>query len=230
MAIMLTIPFRKALDFLRTPPSVSLADVQKAKIAQVVNRIGTGATMVNIGSKEVRISGNVINIDINAYKNVDMVSDAHALAIRDQSVAAVFIIATLEIVEQPSQVLREVYRILKPGGMVVATTPFIQTYHPDPVDTHRFTRHGTGLLFRQFAIEEIVPTRGVFNSFLCLLKDFLAVLLSFNSSFLWKANNILFSWLLAPLKYVDRFMPAFKNAEYVSASFTVVATRPDRQP
>jgi len=216
----------KVMTLLKKPPSIALTDVQQKKMSQIIKRVGPDATIINIGSKNTLVFSRVINIDLIPYKNVHLVSNAETLALKDECADVLFIIALLEIVEEPDTVISEIYRVLKPGGIVVATTPFMQSYHPDPVDTHRFTIHGTQRLFRNFGIEEIMPTRGVFGSFLCLMKDYMAIFLSFNSIFLWKVLNIVIPWILFPLKYIDRIMPAYQKAEYVVSSFTIIARKP----
>jgi SAM-dependent methyltransferase len=220
----------KFLSIVKQPPSLALTDTQNMKIAKALASIGPDGIMLNVGSKDVRLTDRVINIDIAPYKNVDLICDAQKLSLKDESVDAFAVVALLEIVERPELVLDEIHRVLKPGGLVVATTPFLQTYHPDPIDSRRFTIHGARKLFDRFEIEEVVPTRGVFGSFLGLLKDYLAVFFSFNNLFLWKVNNIVFQWVLAPLKYLDRVMPNYRMAEYVSSSFTVIARKRSSAP
>ncbi len=45
----------------------------------------------------------------------------------------------LEHVEHPAKVLHEISRILKPGGALILSTPFIFGIHSDPYDFQRFT-------------------------------------------------------------------------------------------
>jgi SAM-dependent methyltransferase len=217
---------RRMIAFLKSPPSLGLTDVQRARMEATVRRAGHEPVILNLGSKDTPVPGKVVNVDIAPFSNVAVISDAQNLAIRSQRVDVVFAIAILEIVERPELVVDEIFRVLRPSGWVVATTPFLQSYHPDPVDTHRFTVHGARRLFQKFEIEELVPTRGVFGSLLCLLRDYLAVLLCFNSVTLWKLNNIALAWFMLPWKYLDRVLPDFPKAEYVSSSFTIVARKP----
>jgi SAM-dependent methyltransferase len=48
----------------------------------------------------------------------------------------------LEHSGQPFEVLKEIKRILKPGGHVILSTPFIYPLHEPPNDHWRFTEYG----------------------------------------------------------------------------------------
>lgn len=48
----------------------------------------------------------------------------------------------LEHVPRPSDALSEVQRILKPGGILILTVPFLARLHDEPHDFYRYTQHG----------------------------------------------------------------------------------------
>ena len=70
--------------------------------------------------------------------------------------------AVLEHVQFPDQVLRELDRVLKPGGILVLCVPFLQPYHPRP-DYRRYTREGMLELARIYQMEpvEILPVHTI---------------------------------------------------------------------
>lgn len=92
----------------------------------------------------------IIGTDIYASENTALLADAHALPFADQSFDAVWIQAVLEHVLEPHSVAEEIYRILKPGGIVFADTPFMQQVHGYAYDFTRFTLSGHRWLFRRF--------------------------------------------------------------------------------
>ena len=92
----------------------------------------------------------VIGTDIYASDHTALVSDGHRLPFADGSFDGVMIQAVLEHVLQPQQVVDEIHRVLKPGGIVYADTPLLQQVHEAGYDFTRFTFSGHRWLFRRF--------------------------------------------------------------------------------
>lgn len=95
----------------------------------------------------------LISFDIYASSLTQLVADAHRTPLANSSVDAVWIQAVLEHVLDPWRVAQEIHRVLKPGGIIYAETPFLQAVHEGAYDFTRFTESGHRWLFRQF--EEI---------------------------------------------------------------------------
>lgn len=206
-------------------PPLSVSYIQNSEISKMLAKLKPEAKVLNIGSKNTRLFENIINVDIIHFPQVDIIGDAHKLPIKDKIVDGIIITAVLEIVENPWLVVNELHRVLKDGGLVLATVPFLQPYHPDPTDCHRFTIDGVRGLFRNFHEIEVRNTRGPISMFIWVLRDFLATLLSFNNDFLWKVNKILWGWLLFPFKYLDYILPDFKRLCFISSSFLYVGKK-----
>lgn len=74
-----------------------------------------------------------------------------------------FVVCTevLEHTLQPFDAVKEILRVLKPGGLAFVSTPFNFRIHGPLPDCWRFTEHGLRALFREFtllALEELTTT------------------------------------------------------------------------
>lgn len=88
---------------------------------------------------------------------MDFVCDAHQMdPIDSGSIGTVLLLEALEHIRQPQLVVDEIYRILRPGGICVATTVMTFEIHRTPYDYWRFCPDGLSYLFRSFHILEIV--------------------------------------------------------------------------
>lgn len=108
------------------------------------------------------------------YSALDVIGDLSALPFRDESFDAVLNIVTLEHVPRPWQVLRELWRVLVPGGCMLVVVPLQWEVHQAPHDYYRYTRYGIRWLledsgFRVLSIEAVggffrLLARRLFNS------------------------------------------------------------------
>jgi SAM-dependent methyltransferase len=92
----------------------------------------------------------VVAFDIYGSPLVQFVADAHAIPLADASVDGVWVQAVLEHVLDPTRVVDEIRRVLRPGGVVYAETPFMQQVHEGAFDFHRFSPGAHRWLFRDF--------------------------------------------------------------------------------
>jgi len=68
-----------------------------------------------------------------------ILGDAQNMPVKSNAVDCVKCTELLEHVEYPERVVEEVLRILKPGGTLILSTPFMAGIHNDPYDFQRFT-------------------------------------------------------------------------------------------
>lgn len=97
-----------------------------------------------------------IRVDINEKAEPDIVADLNKpLPFSDNFADVVFLFNVIYILEKPEQILKEIHRVLKSGGKLFLTSPFIFNEAKEPVDYWRFTGQG---------LEKIVKESG-FNNF-----------------------------------------------------------------
>lgn len=68
--------------------------------------------------------------------------DAARLPVASASIDVVLMLEVLEHLRDPRAALAEVARVLRPGGRLLLTVPFMYPIHDAPYDFQRFTIHG----------------------------------------------------------------------------------------
>jgi SAM-dependent methyltransferase len=91
-----------------------------------------------------------VGVDAN-HPAADLNAPLESLPVEDGSFDVVLCTQVLEHADDPAQVVRELRRVVRPGGRVLASTHGIQVYHPDPVDLWRWTHEGLRRLFAENA-------------------------------------------------------------------------------
>jgi SAM-dependent methyltransferase len=79
----------------------------------------------------------------------DLTGTAEALPVQDSSFDVVLCTQVLEHALDPPRVVRELARVVAPGGRVLASTHGVQVYHPSPEDLWRWTHAGLERLFTE---------------------------------------------------------------------------------
>jgi len=107
--------------------------------------------VLDLGSGNRQLADYVIPIDYTPFEHVQIVCNVMSLPSSESSVHGVIIQEVLEHVPDPFEVVREIHRILKPGGRVYAETPILYVQHGQGYpDFYRFTLTGLEHLFKDF--------------------------------------------------------------------------------
>lgn len=103
-----------------------------------------------------------VNNDVSTQP--DCLCDAASLPFRDGEFDMALVMEVLEHVPRPDAVLAEAVRILRPGGTLIASMPFLYAVHADPYDFQRWTLTKHEQVLRSTNVESvtIVPMGGVF--------------------------------------------------------------------
>jgi SAM-dependent methyltransferase len=85
--------------------------------------------------------------------------------VTDRSIDVALCSEVLEHVPHPQVAMGELARVIRPGGVLVLTVPFLARLHEEPHDYFRYTRHGLRRLLDDagFDIEELVETGSIFS-------------------------------------------------------------------
>lgn len=184
------------------------------------------ALVLNVGSRSNH--KDVINLDISQNGSADVIGDATYMPIADDSFDLIINIAVLEHTKQPHTIVSECYRILKPEGKIYCAIPFFQMYHPDPIDIQRYTVTGITNLFHEFRCLENGVELGPASTISLTLREFLAILFSFNSSLFYNLGQVFFGYITYPIKFLDYFLVRNKFAFMIACSVYFIGEKGDK--
>lgn len=94
-----------------------------------------------------------IGIDVAPGSRVDVFGLADALPFADATFDTVLCTEVLEHVEDAERAVKEIFRVLLPGGHALVTVPFLYPVHEAPYDYTRFTHHGLRNLLERQGLE-----------------------------------------------------------------------------
>lgn len=99
-----------------------------------------------------------IGTDIRKGLGVDKILDLHKVNLPNNSVGTALVLDTLEHVENPHQAMKELYRILRPGGLIVISSVMKFPIHNYPYDYWRFTPEAFKALLKKFKNVVVLST------------------------------------------------------------------------
>lgn len=147
----------------------------------------------------------------------------------DTSYDTVLCSEVLEHVGDPAAALTEIYRVLKPGGTLIVTVPFLGRLHEEPHDYFRFTKHGLASLLGRAGLEPISwKTTGSVAGFLGHQVSTVLVGATWHVAVLkWIAYGVNAALIVAPSVLIDRLSGPIR--EKLPLGYVVVARRAGRQ-
>ena len=96
------------------------------------------------------------NLDPKVGPSVDL---DQPLPFVDSSEQTFLCFNALYILEEPSTLMREVYRALKPGGVFMLSSPLLWSEIPEPHDYQRFTAEGLERLLHNAGFTDVTVSR-----------------------------------------------------------------------
>lgn len=102
-----------------------------------------------------------VNIDKNT--DPDFLCNAEDIPVESETFDVALLCELLEHVENPEKVLKETQRILKKGGALILSIPFLYPIHADPEDYQRWTSTKLRLILKSLGFSDIIiiPMGGI---------------------------------------------------------------------
>ena len=123
----------------------------------LIEALPTASLFLDLGSgikSDSDLHTNAVYLEAVHFRTVDVVSTCPRLPFREGIFNVVISQAVFEHLPSPSNIAREILRVLKPGGKVLIDTAFMQPLHGDPNHYYNMTMEGLRLVLRDFEILE----------------------------------------------------------------------------
>jgi len=128
-----------------------------------------------------------ISLDYDLRSNsIDLRGDGQQLPLKDGVFDTIISVDVLEHVPNPEKFVSEMFRAVKPGGIVILSTPFFFYLHEEPHDYFRFSKYGLRTIFERngLSVIDVIPTGGVIGILGLLISIFITKKLGFSRTFL----------------------------------------------
>ncbi len=200
------------------PPS-PVCDPDRRRREERVSAALRGKRVVNLGSKADVWGAQVVNLDLVPPRDgrIDILADIEHLPFADGSLDGVICTYVLEHVADAGACIREIARVVKPGGHVYITVPFVFPTHPDPLDRWRWTLDGLRHAFGAFEEIEAGTCGGPFSGLVACVPTQMGS--AFSSFYVFNAVRTLLGWLMWPLKFLDLLAWRSTRAHMAPANF-----------
>ncbi len=113
-------------------------------------------------------------LNISEKAEPDIMADATSIPVEDNSFDGAILGEVLEHISHPEKVLKEAHRVIKTGGNLLITTPFLFQIHGDPDDYLRYTDSWYKKILEEIGFEIVKIDRhgGYFSVLTNQLKNF----------------------------------------------------------
>jgi len=224
-------PARKSSTLQNRFVKLVYADQNRSKAVEgalrsLLGTLGSDGIGLNIGAGGTRYQG-VVNLEIADGPEIDIIGFGSELPFRDGTVDLVIAQEVLEHVPDFLELVAEIRRVLKPGGIFFCQVPFQIGFHPGPYDYWRFSRQGLEHLFRapEWEIQQLSISLGHGSGFYRIAVEFFAVTASCLFSKLYRPMKVLAALFLYPLKLFDLVTERSQERDRIPGGYFCIAMK-----
>jgi SAM-dependent methyltransferase len=203
----------------------ALTFVPYSPLEKLAAALPSGARIADLGAGGRRVTPGTICVDLLPAEGTTLLADLQALPFADGSLDCVICTGTLEHVQDPQRAIREIARVLRPKGVAHVEIPFLQPFHADPHDYHRWTLPGLCLAMERAGLtrREAGTHMGPANALAVFLQECFALFAP--TPLLRKVFRVGICYALFWVKYLDYFLVRRKHAHVVASGFYFVGVK-----
>lgn len=172
-------------------------------------------------------------------EKIDIYCSVTNVPLPDQSVDMILCTEVLHDIREPDEFFNEVRRLLKPGGVLFLTSPFVVPIVDGAYDHYRYTRFGLQYRIEKsgMVVDQILPVSDLFGATTTLLiKPILKLFNSISKALRFKAfyspyNPLLFLFAIVPqllyltLAVLPLSKNLFKKFDYGPIGYVSIASK-----
>ena len=198
----------------------------RAEIGKLLHALNDGRGL-NVGCGDTRIDPRMVNVDLAVTPAVTALADALALPFAEDCFALIISQETVEHVSNPFRAVREMARVLRPGGTLYLQAPFIIGYHPGPEDYWRFSRAGMRRLVEQAGLEclRVEPAIGSGTGMYRITVEFFADMFARVIPALYLPVKAAGSVFFYPLIWWNGFLSGGSQSDRIPGGYFAVAIK-----
>ena len=124
--------------------------VRKSLVAWLRAQDTEGLRVLDVGCGDrpyAELFPGATGFDVPGNPHADLHGSLEAIPVDDASFDVVLCLQVLEHVPDPGAAIRELHRVVRPGGRVLLSTHGVYPFHPNPDDLWRWTHTGLERLF-----------------------------------------------------------------------------------
>ena len=132
------------------PSRTSVQYAVRKPLADWLRANATDAAVLDVGCGDRpyrELFPNAVGFDVPGNPHADLHGSLESIPVEAGSFDVVLCLQVLEHVPDPAAAVRELRRVVRPGGRVLASTHGIYPFHPNPDDLWRWTYQGLERLF-----------------------------------------------------------------------------------
>jgi SAM-dependent methyltransferase len=196
-------------------------------------------TVLDIGGKKSKRRGrfvppiskvkNWIYLNNEPHTDPDILAIVPPLPLENSSVDVVLITETLEYVDDFKLLMKEIHRVLKDGGTLIASVPFLHLHHSDhESDYYRFTESGIRKSMEGFDSITCNKMGGLIAVCYDLVRGYYAT--KFFKQNRLSTSLLLRIWLRLSSIFIKADKHFFKNRFYINTGYFVKAFKQNSLP
>ncbi len=100
-----------------------------------------------------------VGADYDPDSAAPILADAHALPFADNSFECILSVAAIHLFRYPLVMMKEAYRVMKPGGVFLGTVAFLEPFHDGGFYHHTHLGAINSLQYGGFTVDKLAPSR-----------------------------------------------------------------------